>query len=229
MTRQTGLGIFLGTFLRRDRWLVLWFALGTATLYWSQGYSVDGLYTSQEEFDRAAASMAGNPAFIAMAGPARALNTTGGQVAWQASAFGAIVVGLMVMFIVGRHTRAEEETGREELLRSGVVARTTPMTAAMLTATVASAVVGVAVSAALVGYGLPGAGSWILGVGVFGFGVACAGVTVLTAQLTSSARATYGLTGAVLGISYALRAIGDVSGGALSWLSPIGWYQAMHA
>jgi ABC-2 type transport system permease protein len=99
----------------------------------------------------------------------------------------------------------------------------------MLTAIVASAVVGVAVSASLVGYGLPKAGSWILGVGVFGFGIACAGITLLTAQLTSSARATYGLTGAVLGISYALRAIGDVSGGALSWLSPIGWYQAMHA
>lgn len=229
MSRLTGIGIFLRTFLRRDRWLVLWFAVGTAILYWSQGYGVDGIYTTQAEFDRAAASMEGNAAFIAMVGPARALNTTGGQVAWQASAFGAIVVGLMAMFIVGRHTRAEEETGREELLRSGVVARTTPMTAAILTAAVASAVVGLAVSALLVAYGLPGPGSWILGVGVFGFGVAFAGVSLLTAQLTSSARATYGLTGAVLGVSYALRAIGDVTGGALSWLSPIGWYQAMHA
>jgi ABC-type transport system involved in cytochrome c biogenesis permease subunit len=43
------------------------------------------------EFDRAAENMAGNAAFIAMAGPARALNTLGGQVAWQASAFGAIL------------------------------------------------------------------------------------------------------------------------------------------
>jgi ABC-2 type transport system permease protein len=30
-------------------------------------------------------------------------------------------------------------------------------------------------------------------------------------------------------VSYALRAIGDLGNGALSWLSPIGWYQAMHA
>jgi ABC-2 type transport system permease protein len=229
VSRLTGMGIFLRTFLRRDRWLVFWFAVGSAILYWSQGYGVDGIYTSQAEFDRAAASMEGNAAFIAMVGPARALNTTGGQVAWQASAFGAIVVGLMVMFVVGRHTRAEEETGREELLRSGVVARTTPMTAAILTATIASAVVGLCVSVPLLAYGLPGAGSWILGVGVFGFGVAFAGVALLAVQLTSSARAAYGLTGAVLGVSYALRAIGDVTGGALSWLSPIGWYQAMHA
>ena len=34
-----------------------------------------GLYTTQAEFDKAAASMEGNAAFIAMAGPARALNT----------------------------------------------------------------------------------------------------------------------------------------------------------
>ena len=54
-------------------------------------------------------------------------------------------------------------------------------------------------------------------------------MALLAAQLTSSARATYGLTGAVIGLSYGLRAIGDVSAPALSWLSPIGWYQAMHA
>jgi ABC-2 type transport system permease protein len=227
--RLTGSGTFVAAFLRRDRWLVLWFVIGTTLLYWAQGYSVDGIYTTQAEFDRAAAAMGDNAAFIAMAGPARALNTTGGQVAWQASAFGAIVVGLMAMWIVGRHTRAEEEAGREELLRAGVVARTAPMTAALVDAVLASAVVGAAVTASLVLYGLPAAGGWALGIGVFAFGAAFAAVALLAAQLTSSARATYGLTGAAIGLSYALRAVGDVSGGALSWLSPIGWYQAMHA
>jgi ABC-2 type transport system permease protein len=228
-SRFTGTGIFLRAFVWRDRWLVFWFLLGTPTLYWSQAYSVDGIYRSQAEFDRAAAAMADNAAFIAMAGPARALNTTGGQVAWQASAFGAIVVGLMAMFVVGRHTRAEEESGREELLRSGVVSRTAPMTAALLAAVLASAVVAAGVSLSLVAYGLPAAGSWALGVGVLGCGVAFAGVALLAAQVTTTTRATYGLTGAVLGVAYGVRAIGDISGGGLSWLSPIGWYQAMHA
>jgi ABC-2 type transport system permease protein len=225
----TGTATFLRTFLRRDRWMVLWFLLGTTLLYWSQAVSVDGLYTTQAEFDKAAASMEDNTAFIAMAGPARALNTTGGQVAWQASAFGAIVVGLMVMFLIGRHTRAEEESGREELLRAAVVARSAPMTAAVITAVIASAVVSAGVSASLLAYGLPAAGSWSLGVGLFLFGCAFAAVALLAAQLTSSTRASYGLAGAVLGVAYGLRAIGDVSGGALSWLSPIGWYQGMHA
>jgi ABC-2 type transport system permease protein len=39
----------------------------------------------------------------------------------------------------------------------------------------------------------------------------------------------YGITGAVIAASYVLRAVGDVGNGALSWLSPIGWGQAMHA
>lgn len=226
---MTATGIFLRAFLKRDRWLILWFFLGIPSLYWTQAYSVDGIYRNQAEFDRAAAAMGDNAAFIAMAGPARALNTTGGQVAWQATAFGAIVIGLMAMFVVGRHTRAEEETGREELFRSGVVGRRAPMTAAFLAAVVASAVVSAGVTGSLLVYGLPAAGSWVLGVGALGSGVAFAGVALLAAQVTTTARATYGLTGAVIGISYGVRAIGDISGGGLSWLSPIGWYQAMHA
>jgi ABC-2 type transport system permease protein len=39
----------------------------------------------------------------------------------------------------------------------------------------------------------------------------------------------YGITGAVIAASYVARAVGDVGNGVLSWLSPIGWGQAMHA
>jgi ABC-2 type transport system permease protein len=226
---MTGVGTLLRTFARRDRWFVFWFLVGTTVLYWSQAVSVDGLYKTQAEFDRAAASMEGNAAFIAMAGPARALNTTGGQVTWQAAGIGAIVVALMVMFLVGRHTRVEEETGRDELLRAGAIARTAPMVAAGLEALLASAVVGLGVSLSLVGYGLPAAGAWSLGVGLALCGAAFAAIALLAAQLTASARSMYGLVGAALGIAYALRAIGDVGNGVLSWFSPIGWYQAMHA
>ena len=49
--------------------MLLWWSVGVALLYWSQAVSVDGLYATQAEFDRAAASMEGNAAFIAMAGP----------------------------------------------------------------------------------------------------------------------------------------------------------------
>ena len=60
-------------------------------------------------------------------------------------------------------------------------------------------------------------------------GLLFAAVALLAAQLTSGPRAAYGLTGAVIGTAYVLRAIGDVGSPVLTWLSPIGWFQAMHA
>ncbi|GAB2453084.1 ABC transporter membrane-spanning protein [Nocardioides hungaricus] len=225
---MTGWPAFLRLFLRRDRWLVLWWGLGAMLLYVSQAVSVDGLYATQEEFDRAAASMASNAAFVAMAGPARALNTTGGQVFWQASAFGAIVAGLMSMFLVGRHTRAEEETGRDELLRATAVGRLAPTTAAFATALLANAVLGVLVGGSLVLYGLAVPDSVATGLGLTLCGWLFSATALVAAQVVASTRAMYGLAGVVLALSWVLRAVGDIGNGVASWLSPIGWYQAMH-
>ncbi len=224
-----GTGILLRAALLRDRWLIAAWSVGIALLYWSQAVGIDGLYETRAELERAAASMAGNSAMIAMAGPARALDTVGGQVAWQSSAFGAMAAGLMSMMIVVRHTRAEEESGRDELLRSGVVGRAAPVLAALLAATVANVAVGAATSLSLVAYPLAVADSLALGVGLALTGLFFTGAALVAAQLTASTRAAYGLTGLAIGVSYALRAVGDVGSPALSWLTPIGWYQAMHA
>lgn len=226
---MTGVGVLLRAFLRRDRLMLLLWSVGGMFLYWSQAASVDGLYATQAEFDRAAASMEGNAAFIAMAGPARALNTIGGQVTWQATAFGAIVAGLMSMFLLGRHTRAEEESGRDELVRAAAVDRRAPMTAALLVTLLANVLLGLLVAVSLVTYPLEAADSIALGVGVTLTGWVFTGVALVAAQLTSSTRSMYGIAGAVIGVAYALRAIGDIGYPVLSWLSPIGWYQAMHA
>src|SRR4029079_11902899 len=49
-------------------------------------------------------------------------------------------------------------------------------------------------------------------------------VAVQVSQTTSAAS---GMVGAVIGGAYLLRAAGDVGDGTLSWLSPIGWGEAM--
>lgn len=226
---MSGTGILLRAFLWRDRWVVLWWSLGAMLLYWSQGIGVDGLYVSQAEFDRAAASMETNAGLIAMAGPARALNTVGGQVTWQSAAFGAIVAGLMSMFLLARHTRAEEESGRDELLRAAAVGRFATTTAALLTALLANVLLGalIALSLVVAPLRLAVADSVALGLGAALCGAVFTGVALVAAQLTGSTRAMYGLTGAVIGLAYGLRAVGDLGSPALSWLSPIGWYQAM--
>lgn len=224
-----GLRVLLPAFLRRDAVMIGSWTLGISLLYVSQAIGVEGLYADQAEFDRAAAAMENNAALIAMAGPARALNTVGGQVTWQAAAFGAIVAGLMSMFLIGRHTRAEEETGRDELLRSAVLGRHAPQTAALLVALIANLAVGLGVGLSLWAYGLPGVGSLASGVQAGLSGAAFAGVALVAAQLTQSVRGMYGLVGVVIGVAYLLRAVGDVGTPWLSWLSPIGWGQAMWA
>ncbi len=216
-------------FVRRDRWQLVWWSIGLTLLYWSQAASVKGLYATQAEFDAAARLMESNPAFIAMAGPARALNTVGGQVTWQASAFGAILAGLMVMFLIGRHTRVEEETGRDELVRAAPIGRHATTVAAALLAATASLLVGILVGASLMAFPLAAADSWALGIGLTLCGLAFGGIALLAAQVTATPRAMYGLTGASIGVAYVLRAAGDTGTTWLTWLSPIGWYQGMHA
>jgi ABC-2 type transport system permease protein len=226
---MTGTWLLLRHFLRRDRWMLLAWSLGITVLYWSQAVSVESLYATQAEFDTAAATMESNAAFVAMAGPARALNTIGGQVAWQATAFGAIAGGLMSMFLVVRHTRAEEESGRDEMLRAAAVGRRATTAATVFLAIFANVVTGVLVTLSLMSVPLAAADSIGLGVGQAAVSLVFAAVAVLAAQLTSGPRAAYGLTGAVIGAAYVLRAIGDVGSPVLTWLSPIGWFQAMHA
>lgn len=228
---MSGTGTLLRFFVRRDRWMVLWWVLGGVLLYWSQAISVEGLYPTQAEFDRAAEAMAANPAFVAMAGPTRALNTIGGQVTWQASAFGAILAGLMSMFLVGRHTRDEEASGRDELLRAGAVDRHATSVAALIEVGLANLLLGALVALSLISVPLEAADAVGLGVGVALCGWLFGAVALLAVQLTSATRTAYGVTGGVIALSYALRAVGDASdswASRLSWLSPIGWYQGMH-
>lgn len=224
---MTGVWTFVRTFLRRDRWMLSWWVAGIVLLYYSQAPSTAATYATQADLDRAAASMEGNAAFIAMIGPANALDTIGGQVAWQAMTFGAILAGLMSMFVIGRHTRAEEESGRDELVRSAAVGRLAPIVAATVVAVLANVVIGTLISLSLLGYGLDPAGCVSIGLALTLTGITFTGVALVAAQLTDGARAMYGITGAVIAVAYVLRAVGDVTENGLSWLSPIGWGQAM--
>lgn len=226
---MTGVGLLLRAFLRRDRWVVLWWVLAGTVLYWSQAVSVAGLYATQAEFDRAAALMGANPALIALAGPDRALDTVGGQTAWQSTAFGAILAGLMSMFLAGRHTRAEEESGRDELLRAGAIGRRATTTATIGVLLVANLLLAAGITGTLVTVPLAAADSAALGAGVALCGLLFGGVALVAAQLTASTRTAYAMTGMVIAAAYGLRAVGDLGRPVLTWSSPIGWYQQMYA
>ena len=230
---MNGLGPLLRAALRRDRWMLLCWLVGLVLLFWATAYSLPVTYTSQEALDRAAAALQGNPAYIALSGPTRALDTIGGQVAWQAQVFGAVVIGLMAMFLVVRHTRQEEESGRDEVLRSTPVGRLAPALAGIVISLGACLLSGLLVAASLVSTGLAVADSVAMGLGLSAVGWVFTASAWIAAQLGSTSRTAYGMAGAFIGIAYGLRAVGDVAeGGALGvlrWLSPIGWYSQLQA
>ena len=73
---------------------------------------------------------------------------------------GAIAVAVLALFLVVRHTRTEEETGRLELLGATVVGRQAPLTAALLVTAGACLVAGVGTTLGLIAVGLPVRAPW---------------------------------------------------------------------
>jgi ABC-2 type transport system permease protein len=185
------------------------------------------LYATAAERAAYAATVATNPGLIAMVGPAYGVTTVGGDVAWQWGGIGAAIAALMSMFVLGRHTRAEEQSGRSELVRSSIVGRHAPTAAALTVAAAVNLLAAAAVALSMVALGEPAAGSIALGVSIGAVGLVFAGVAGVAMQVNQSTSGANGATGAVLGLAYLLRAAGDVGDGTLSWLSPIGWGQSM--
>lgn len=141
---------------------------------------------------------------------------------------------LMSITTVSRHTRAEEQTGRAELVRANVVGRHAQLTAALVVAAAMNVVVAVLMGAALIGSGMepePASSAFLFALSIGAVGLAFAGVTAVTVQLSPYSRAASGMAGAVLGAAFAVRGLGDMSAaqdgglGWLSWLSPLGWAQ----
>jgi len=216
--------------LRRDRVMLPAWILVIAGLTATTASSFAQLYPTVEARQEFATGIGRNPSLFALYGRAFDLTSVGGLTAWRIGGFAAVLAALMSLFTVVRHTRAEEEAGRLELVGSGVVGRLAPLTAALLVAFGAGLILAALVAAGLIGVGLPAAGSFALGLAIATGGWMFAAVASTAAQLTESARAANGIAAAVLGLSYLLRAIGDTAGehswlANLSWLSPIGWTQ----
>jgi ABC-2 type transport system permease protein len=217
--------------LRRDRLRIgLWW-VGIVGLVAVSASSITSLYRTPEQLEAYARTVRGNSAMIIQSGPGFGLGrpTTGAVLMNEVGLWTVIAVGLMAVFLSVRHTRTEEETERAELVRAAPVGRHAPLLAATAGTATAAALVGIGCAVTLIVFGLPVTGSLAFGLSVTGAGLVFAGVGAVAAQIASGSRAALGIGGVALGLSFVLRAIGDVGNGVLSWLSPIGWAQAVRA
>jgi ABC-2 type transport system permease protein len=228
-TPLAGLSTVLRFMLRRDRVrLPAWAGgMGLFTLYVAT--AIPAAYSLEDLAD--VSGMFADPAGRMLVGPAHGLETPTYE-QMVANGYGLYLIllaALMSILTVARHTRAEEQTGRAELVRANVVGRHTPLTAALvvtLLTNLACATAIVVVALGVGGYAVTG--SLLLGASVAAVGLAFAGVASVTVQLSEYSRAAAGMAGGVLGAAFVLRAGGDMArqgGNLLSWLSPLGWGQ----
>jgi ABC-2 type transport system permease protein len=212
--------------LRRDRIrLSVWMA-SIVLLNVLTAASFTGLYMSEEEQQAIAGTME-NPAMTAMVGPGYGLDNyhEGAMMGHQMLLFMAVVTAIMNILLVTRHTRADEEEGRIELVRSLPVGRLSTLASTLIVMTGVNTAV-----ALLTGFGLAAVGIESIDLGgslLFGAALGVAGlffaaITALFAQLSDNGRGTVGFSFAVLGVAYLIRAIGDVSSEPLALASPLG-------
>ncbi|MFF0575683.1 ABC transporter permease [Streptosporangium saharense] len=220
---MTGTWTLIRLILRRDRVLLpVWIAI-SALLPLSVASATAALYTDQAARDAFAATSMSNPAQLAMRGPVYEASL-GGLTAWTLGSSGALIGALVSVLLVIRHTRAEEETGRRELLASGVIGRHAPLAAALTVVLAANLLLGLLSVPGLVGQGLPVGSSVLFGLSTASAGWAFAAVAALTAQLTAASGTARGLAIAGGGLLFAVRSVADSGGVAwLAWLSPFGW------
>ena len=224
---MTGTGKLIRLILRRDRFILpLWvLLLGIVPAGYVSAF--EGLFPTDAERISYARTSATNAGFVSLYGQLHG-DSLGELVAWR-SGFIPVMIGLFAALTVIRHTRADEEAGRTELIGAAAVGRQAQLAAALITTAAAGVALGLVLFLGMIGNGLPVAGSLAFGAEFTVSTWIFAAIAGVAAQLTSGARSARTIAVLAIGMSYVLRiagdtsAIGDGSIRWLSWFSPLGW------
>ncbi len=225
--------------LRRDRWTTPIWIVSTALLGLVGADGVVRQYSVDSERIDIIRLAVANPTILLLRGLPQG-SSIDQFVFFEIFTYLALMAGLMTTFMVVRHSRAEEETGRAELIGSTPAGRLLPTLTTVVVALAANVVLAVAVALGFIAGGLDAAGSFVAGAATGGTGVAFIGVALLAAQFVRSSRAANSISVALVLGSFVARGLGDAFGTPSadgltitsswpSWISPIGWGQHTNA
>ncbi|HEU5267230.1 MAG TPA: ABC transporter permease, partial [Jatrophihabitans sp.] len=217
-------GTLIRLIVRRDRVRLPVWVLACVFTVVSVFRSYEQLFPTVADRASLQTSMSAAPSLALLFGTPRDLGMAGPYTVWRGGWFAALLLAIFAALTVVRHTRDEEDTGRAELVVSGVVGRYAVLTAALGVVLAASALSGALVALSMIAGGTPAAGSLAFGAALALTGAVFAGVGAVAAQVGSFARTANGIGLAVVGVAYLLRGWGDAGDiPALSWISPLGW------
>jgi len=117
----TGTAALVRLALRRDRVLLpAWIVFFAATVWFSASATVS-LYPSEASRIQAANTINSTASMVALYGPIYDPTSLGALSMLKMTAIYTALMSILIVMLVVRHTRAEEEAGRLELVGAGVV------------------------------------------------------------------------------------------------------------
>ena len=155
-----GWGAMLRLAIRRDRLLLPAWIVGLAVMAGGSAAATVSLYPTEASRVEAANTINASAAVVALYGRIYDPTSLGAVAMIKLTAFGAAIVGIVMVFVAIRHTRGDEEPGRLELLSGGRLGRLAPLTAAMVLIAAASLLLAVLTGLANTAAGLPASGSF---------------------------------------------------------------------
>ena len=219
--------------LRRDRWQLLMWILGTALLAYVTYVGVSESYGTQQDREALLATAIANPVIMLFRGlPSGA--DEGAFMLFLIFPFLAMLAAFMSSFLAVRHTRMDEEQGRAELVTATPAGRVQPLLATVVHGLLANLALAVLTALALISTGLGVSGSLVAGFGAAAVGLSFLGVGLLSGQLMRTSRGANSLAVWVLLLSFLIAGLGNALGTPsadlqriesswLTWLSPFGW------
>jgi len=176
-------------------------------------------------------AFAGNASLRLFYGRPLDLLSVGGYSAWRVGGILAIFSAVWGMLSATRALRAEEDSGRAEILAAAPLSRARMFLASVCGCLSGAFVLWAALVVGLLAGRLPAGGSAYLALATVAPGLVFLGLGALACQLASSRRVALELTGAVLLVSLLVRVVADTSSslGWLRWLTPLGWSEELRA
>lgn len=204
----------------------LWI-IGLVALTVLVAIAFENMYSTPEELLGMAETMK-NPAMIAMVGPVFGETyTLGAMMSQMMLLFTGIAVATMSIFIVIKHTRADEESGRFELIRSRPVGKLADIKATMSVVFIVNLIMAVLIAIGLAILNIDSmdlTGSIVYGASIGVIGIFFASIAALAAQISSTRSGAYTISFIALAVMYIMRAIGDAGSNFLAYISPLGLF-----
>jgi len=206
------------------------FAISFFAVVWANAAGYRSTYPKLADRVRLVSSFADNKAARILYGVGRDLTTVGGYTAWRAGGLLALFAGLFGIFAATRALRADEDSGRTELILSGQLTRISAFTAAMVAIALTIAALFVATALGAVAGQLSFGGSWFLALAELSVAGVYASVGAVTNQVFPTRRSALGAAGAVLAVDFLLRVVADTTDTFfVHWFSPLGWVEEARA